>query len=553
VRSVLLRFCLLVILLASPAAALDSIVWVPIGDPGNAADSQPAGLFGAVAYAYSISKFETTNAEYALFLNAKAASDPLGLYSLSMDSDTNGGITRTGTSGNYTYTVKAGVADEAVNFVTFYDSLRFANWVNNGEGNGDTETGAYTLLGGTEEPSNGPTVVRNLGAAVVVPTQNEWFKAAYYDAPIATYYDFPMGTDTTPTCTSPKATPNTANCDSNGITEVGAYTGSPSPYGTFDQGGNVREWNQNTAFGGVGRRAIRGGDWTGLTQPLKASSAGSFPATTGTEALGFRLVLLDDPGGGAMDVTEIGVSKLVERFDGTLASNPYAFEACVAGAGITSAQVTPPGAAPLPLWSISDDEYCLFRFFGDSAALDSAFPNGMYAFDIFGSGAADSKTLDLQATEPGAYLEIINPLEFAEVPDDQDLNFRWTLVEKSNGVGCVAGMSCADAIVAEIDEFSQADFMTIINEELPITATGILIPASDLTADNFYISMVGTRSGTPNFSDTTDMGDPTVTLSVYEDINSLEFEAVPEPAAGLLGIAALLTVAVVSRGRVGKI
>ena len=38
-------------------------------------------------YAYSISKYEVTNTQYAEFLNAKAASDPLGLYSTSMGSD----------------------------------------------------------------------------------------------------------------------------------------------------------------------------------------------------------------------------------------------------------------------------------------------------------------------------------------------------------------------------------------------------------------------------------------------------------------------------------
>ena len=42
-----------------------------------------------------------------------------------------------------------------MNYVTWYDTIRFANWLNNGQGTGDTETGAYTLLGGTPTPSNG--------------------------------------------------------------------------------------------------------------------------------------------------------------------------------------------------------------------------------------------------------------------------------------------------------------------------------------------------------------------------------------------------------------
>ena len=43
-----------------------------------------------------------------------------------------------------------------VNYVDFYDALRFANWMNNGQGNGDTETGAYTLLGGTPTRAMAP-------------------------------------------------------------------------------------------------------------------------------------------------------------------------------------------------------------------------------------------------------------------------------------------------------------------------------------------------------------------------------------------------------------
>jgi hypothetical protein len=137
------------VLLLAPVSAAAVIEWVPIGNIGNPADSQPQGPFGSVAYEYAISRFETTNSEYASFLNAKAASDPFGLYSTSMETDSHGGIVRLGTSGNYTYEVKAGFEQDAVNFVTFFDALRFANWIHNGEGSGDTETGAYTLLGGT--------------------------------------------------------------------------------------------------------------------------------------------------------------------------------------------------------------------------------------------------------------------------------------------------------------------------------------------------------------------------------------------------------------------
>jgi hypothetical protein len=244
------------------------------------------------------------------------------------------------------------------------------------------------------------------------------------------------------------------------------------------------------------------------------------------------------------------MSKLVDRFDGIPTEDPYLFEACVSGTGIMVAEVSPPGASPIQLIPDPVGEHCFLDFFADSAALDLAYPNGTYSFFIFGTGGAtDSKTLDLLATEPGGYLDIINPIDGAAVPENQDLNYTWALIEKSNGVGCIAGLSCADEISVEIDEFSRTDIMTILDEELPITATGTMVPASDLYEDNLYESMIGTFTGTSNPSDMTDMGDPTETTASYEDINRVSVVAVPEPFAGLLGITALLTVVGINRVR----
>lgn len=313
-------------LLLAPWSATALIEWVPIGDPGNAADPQPQGSFGSVGYEYSISELETTNSEYVSFLNAKAASDPFGLYSASMSSDPQGGILRSGVPGSYTYASKSGFEEKPVNFVTFFDALRFANWIQNGEGNGDTETGAYLLLGGTETPSNASTVERNFDAEVVVPTQDEWFKAAYYD-PIATvYYDYPTSTDTPPDCGSPTSDPNHASCGIAQVTETGAYPGSPSPYGTFDQGGNMAEWNEDKFSGG--RRAVRGGSWTGLITPLKASSVGSITPSIATDDRGFRLALIipvPEPGSQTLAVAALGTVALLgwlrsERDCGSLRS-----------------------------------------------------------------------------------------------------------------------------------------------------------------------------------------------------------------------------------------
>jgi formylglycine-generating enzyme required for sulfatase activity len=234
-------------------------VWVTVGDPGNACDpTAPGRCFGAVGYTYRIAAHEVTNAQYAVFLNAKAATDPLGLYSTDMATPW-GGITRSGSPGAYTYVASPGRESKPVNHVTYFDALRFANWLHNGQGSGDTETGAYTLLGGTPTPSN-PMVERNTAATVFLPIDAEWYKAAYYDTHFGVYYDYPAGTDTLIVCSAPTATPNRANCGgaAGGFTDVGSYTGSPSPNGTFDQGGNVSEWTDMWA-GILENRTIRGG------------------------------------------------------------------------------------------------------------------------------------------------------------------------------------------------------------------------------------------------------------------------------------------------------
>jgi sulfatase modifying factor 1 len=302
-RRLLVLVALLVVAalgVALPASAVD-IEWVYVGNPGNPPDTATNCLppfvgspdCGSVPYAYYISKYEVTNAQYAEFLNAVAASDPLEFYSTDMNDDaTFGGITQSGMSGSYTYTVKAGFENKPVTFVSFYDALRFANWLHNGQGSGDTDTGAYTLLGGTATPSNGPTVTRNPGAIAFLTSENEWYKAAYY-SPGGTYFDYPTGTDTATGCVAPASdTGNSANCFRavGALTDVGAYGLSASPYGTFDQGGNVGEWNEQILLGPF--RGLRGGSWQDNAGVLPASVPGIWGSAYEGSNFGFRVASL---------------------------------------------------------------------------------------------------------------------------------------------------------------------------------------------------------------------------------------------------------------------
>ncbi len=288
--------------LPANAALIDTVV---VGNPGNAPDSTG---FGNVASNYRIGRFEVTNAEYAEFLNIKATSDPLGLYSGNMASSGRGGVIRSGSSGSYVYTVKPNFDNKPVNYVSWYDAVRFANWLHNGQGSGDTETGAYILLGGTEIPANSSSITRNASATWFLPSEDEWYKAAYHD-PTAQggdsddYWLYPTATNTAPApatansigdINNPGA--NTANilrnADWNGqdgnVTTVGsAGSLSASPYGTFDQGGNVWEWNE-AQFSGT-RRVIRGGSWFEIPNVLSASSRDSAEGAFANSDVGFRV------------------------------------------------------------------------------------------------------------------------------------------------------------------------------------------------------------------------------------------------------------------------
>ena len=304
------------LLVALPAHAL-VMEWVTVGDPGNTCDTQYDGCFGSVDYVYRISKYEVTNAQYAEFLNAVAETDTYGLYNTNMANsslvdDGYGGIARSGISGSYTYSTIAGRENMPVNWVSYYDALRFVNWLNNGQGSADTETGAYTLLGGTPIPSNWMTVTRNSGATTFLTSEDEWYKAAYYDAVSTSYFDYPAATDTQIVCALPGATANTANCNQvmggtwGDLTEVGAYTGSASPNGTFDQGGNAWEWNE--AFFREWQRALRGGSFFNQPYGLSAMIRDGNSPTYDYFAWGFRVAMivecddgLDNDGDGFTD------------------------------------------------------------------------------------------------------------------------------------------------------------------------------------------------------------------------------------------------------------
>ena len=269
---------------ATVTPGIGPIEFVPVGNAGNLADTETG--YGAVAYDYNIGKYEVSNTQYADFLNAVVGTgtDTYALHNASQQ------IALVGS----TWTVTTGQERKPVDYVCWYDAIRFANWMTAGA----TESGSYTISGGV---ANGGTVAIPSAATragwagtalhVLLPSEDEWYKAAFYDG--AAYWDYPNGSNTAPTAAAPPglgSSPGSANINNavGATTDVGAYSAWPtaSPYGTYDQGGNVCEWN-DTVSGS--NRGCRSGAYNNSVGTMSASNRWDIIATNEGNWLGFRV------------------------------------------------------------------------------------------------------------------------------------------------------------------------------------------------------------------------------------------------------------------------
>jgi formylglycine-generating enzyme len=274
-------------LVAAPAARAGLTGYVTIGDAGNANDGTTGR--GGVDYEYQIMQNETTVAQWDAFYN-DADSGKVGTFNSAYDGWTDGSIDANISLGD----------DSPVVNVSTYQAAQYANWLTSG----DATVGVYTI------GANGAVTAINRdyrnadGVMYALPTENEWYKAAYYSLEDDVYYATAMGNNNT----VPQATAETEaeynaldsgwnyglgityNSDSSQPWEVGK--GSQEENLTYDMMGNVWEWTED--FSGVARGGTYNTplDRTHLLRSFRATADG--PTVEGPSK-GFRLVAIPEP------------------------------------------------------------------------------------------------------------------------------------------------------------------------------------------------------------------------------------------------------------------
>lgn len=235
--------------------------FVDIGYAGNAGDTTNTvnGLNpGSVDYNYRFGQYEVTAAQWASVI----AADPnVG----------NGG----GNSGSY-----------PSSYPNWYEAAKFCNWLTSGS----YSNGAYQF--------SDPNTLTNINRAAalsayeivyVLPTEDEWYKAAFYKSDGSGYTRYATG-DSVPGAGS---IVNYLN-GGGGPWPIGTG-GIADNNGTFDMNGNLWEWTESAQDGTLDSyaegRSLRGGSFGSTEVGLRSSAHGSdgLAPTVESEHVGFRV------------------------------------------------------------------------------------------------------------------------------------------------------------------------------------------------------------------------------------------------------------------------
>jgi formylglycine-generating enzyme required for sulfatase activity len=244
--------------------------FVTIRDTDNAADTTS---YGAVSYEYQIAKYEVAEEQIIAYNLANP--------SLQITLDTRPGLSKPATS------------------ISWNEAARYVNWLNIEEGfqpaYNFTTSGVndnITLWSSAEAwQTDGENRFRHKDAKYFLPSEDEWYKAAYYNGSV--YFDYPTGSNNLPVPISSGTNPETAVYDGQSGPADVTQAGGLSPYGTMGQGGNTYEWIES-AVDGVNdltteTRVRRGGSWLTVSSVLRSSFRGSNNPDSEINSIGFRV------------------------------------------------------------------------------------------------------------------------------------------------------------------------------------------------------------------------------------------------------------------------
>ena len=257
-----------------------TIEWVTIEQAGNLGDTAHDG-YGGVTVNYRISKF-VIRESYIDDYNA----DPANAGALQITLDERGD-------------------DKPATKISWNEAARYVNWLNDIEG--EQEAYKFDTGGANDNISvwdsadawqiGGENLYRHKDTKYFLPSEDEWYKAAYYNGQANVYYNYPTGSDTAPVGTLGGTAPGTAVYDDGIVSPTGpadvTNAGGLSPYETMGQGGNTYEWNESALDGdnslATESRARRGGSWDSTSTNLQSSYRNDNIPSGENDNRGFRV------------------------------------------------------------------------------------------------------------------------------------------------------------------------------------------------------------------------------------------------------------------------
>jgi formylglycine-generating enzyme len=192
--------------------------------------------------------------------------------------------------------------------MSWFQAAAFVNWLNVQRTPG---LKAYNLTGVSSLTpwasvdawqAGGENLYRHKDAYYFLPSEDEWYKAAYHknDGVTANYWDYATGSNSIPIAVASGTTAGTAVYNGETDTPVAVdNAGGLSAYGTMGQNGNLWEWNESAVDGiddsSSEDRTFRGGLAGWPEGDLRASHRRAYSPRSASYHIGFRVASVPEP------------------------------------------------------------------------------------------------------------------------------------------------------------------------------------------------------------------------------------------------------------------